>query len=367
VRGANHKQSILVVTTTVDDMVPVDHPIRRIKPVVDEVLRRLQSKLDAMYSKRGRPSVAPERLLKASVLMALYSVRSERLFCDELRFNLLYKWFLGLNVDDLGFDHSTFSKNRTRLLKHRVAEAFFREVYEAAELQGYTSDEHFSVDGSLMQAWASMKSFRPVDAPRGDGNPWSSASGGRNPAVNFRGEARRNDTHRSTTDPEARLARKGRGQPAVLAYQLHALMENRHGLVADLELSKATGRSELDVAADLLKRQRKRKQRTVAGDKGYDNRGFVRACREAGVTPHVAQNTKTPGGSAIDGRTTRHAGYQTSQRRRKRIEEIFGWIKTVGGGRKLRYIGQARNRAWAFLTAATYNLIRMGKLSAQAA
>ena len=364
-RGSNEQQSVFVVTTTIDEMIPQDHPIRRIKRVTDEVLRRLQPQLSAMYSKRGRPSVAPERLLKASVLMALYSVRSERMFCEQLRFNLLFKWFLGLNVDDLGFDHSTFSKNRERLLKHRVAEAFFREVYDLARLQGYASDEHFSVDGTLVQAWASMKSFRPIDEEKGDGNGWGPA-GGRNPDVDFRGQARRNDTHRSTTDPEAMLARKGRGQPAVLGYQVHALMENRNGLVADVELTRATGRAELDAGVELLRRQQGRSRRTVAGDKGYDNRGFVRECRDMGVTPHVAQNTKRPGGSALDGRTTRHGGYATSQRRRKRIEEVFGWVKTVGGGRKLRFIGRARNRAWAFMTAAAYNLVRMGKLSAQA-
>lgn len=366
-RGANEQQTILVVTTTIDEMIPEDHPIRRIKPVVDEVLGRLRPKLNEMYSKRGRPSVAPERLLKASVLMALYSVRSERMFCEQLRFNLLFKWFLDLNVDDLGFDHSTFSKNRDRLLKHRVAEAFFREVYESAQLQGYTSDEHFSVDGTLVQAWASMKSFRPVDKSDGDANRWGTASGGRNPDVNYRGQTRRNDTHRSTTDPEAMLARKGPGQPAVLGYHLHALMENRNGLVTDVELTQASGRAEVDTAVELLRRQRTKGRRTVAGDKGYDNRRLVQICRDMGVTPHVARNIRTPGGSAIDGRTTRHPGYVKSQRRRKRIEEIFGWVKTVGGGRKLRYIGQARNAAWAFLTAAAYNLVRMGKLSAQTA
>ena len=364
-RGANDQQTVLVVTSTIDEMIPEDHPIRRIKPVVDQVLMQLRPKLNEMYSKRGRPSVAPERLLKASVLMALYSVRSERMFCEQLRFNLLFKWFLDLNVDDLGFDHSTFSKNRERLLKHRVAEAFFREVYEAARLQGYTSDEHFSVDGTLVQAWASMKSFRPIGEGGGDGNPWK-GTGGRNPDVDFRGQARRNDTHRSTTDPEAMLARKGRGQPSVLGYHMHALMENRNGLVTDVDLTRATGRAELDAGAELLRRQQSRVGRTVAGDKGYDNRGFIGSCRDMGVTPHVAQNMKTPGGSAIDGRTTRHRGYQLSQRRRKRIEEIFGWVKTVGGGRKLRYIGAARNRTWAFLTAAAYNLVRMAKLSAQA-
>lgn len=365
-RGSSDQQAILLVTTTMDEMVPADHPIRRIKPVVDQVLGQLRPRLDAMYSTLGRPSVAPERLLKASVLMALFSVRSERLFCEQLRYNFLFKWFLDLNANELGFDHSTFSKNRERLLKHEVAEAFFRAVYDQAHIRGYTSDEHFTVDGTLVQAWASMKSFRPLATVSGDGadNP---PDGGRNAGVNFRGERRSNKTHRSLTDPEAMLAKKGKGHPSVLGYQVHALMENRSGLVTDLELTRATGRAELDAAALLLRRQRRKRRRTVAGDKGYDNREFVRQCREMGVTPRVAQNTRAPGGSTIDARTTRHPGYAVSQRARKRVEEIFGWVKTVGGGRKLRYIGQRRNRAWAFLTAAAYNLVRMGKLSFQAA
>jgi transposase len=364
-RGTGQEQEILLVTNSIDEMIPADHPIRVIREHVDEVLRGLDPMLSTLYERRGRPSIAPERLLKASVLMALFSVRSERMFCEQLRFNLLFKWFLGLNVNETGFDHSTFTKNRDRLLKHGVAEAFFRGVYELARIKQYVSDEHFSVDGSLVQAWASMKSFRPIDEPPGDSNSWSNQPGGRNPDVNFRGQQRRNDTHRSVTDPEAMLARKGNGQPAILGYHLHALSENRNGLVADVELSRATGRAELDVAVEMLGRLEGTGRRTVAGDRGYDNRGFVKACRELGVTPHVAQNLRTPGGSAIDGRTTRHPGYEVSQRKRKRIEEIFGWVKTVGRGRKLPFIGLNRNRAWAMMTAATYNLVRMATLSLQ--
>ena len=361
-RGSSDQQEVLLVTTSMEEMVPPSHPIRKIKPVVDAVLRELRPELNAMYSGTGRPSVAPERLLKASVLIALWSIRSERLFCEEMQYNFLFKWFLDMNVNDLGFDHSTFSKNRERLMKHKVAEAFFRAVYDQAHLRGYASDAHFTVDGSLVQAWASMKSFRPVDDKDVDGG-----GGGRNREVNFRGQKRSNKTHRSSTDPEAMLAKKGNGQPAVLGYRIHALMENRNGLVTDVELTRATGRAELDTAMLLLRRQQKRgRRRSVAGDKGYDNPQFVRECREIRVSPHVTQNTRTPGGSAIDGRTTRHAGYQMSQRSRKRVEEIFGWMKTVGGGRKLRFIGEARNRAWALMTAAAYNLVRMGKLSALA-
>lgn len=358
-RGSSDQQEILLVTTSLDEMVPADHPIRRIKPAVEEVLRELRPSLSAMYSKTGRPSIAPERLLKASVLMALFSVRSERMFCEQLRYNLLFKWFLDLSVNEMGFDHSTFSKNRERLLEHKVAEAFFRAVYDQAHMLGYTSDEHFTVDGTLVQGWASMKSFRPMNEQD------DRESGGRNQAVNFHGQKRSNKTHRSRTDPEAMLAKKGNGQPAVLGYRIHALMENRNGLVTDVELTQATGRAELDTATVLLRRQRKKRRRSVAGDKGYDNRQFVRECREMGVVPHVAQNTRTLGGSAIDGRTTRHRGYEISQRARKRVEEIFGWMKTVGSGRKLRFVGREKNRAWAFFTAAAYNLLRMGKLSAQ--
>lgn len=371
-RGTAEFQVPMLVTSTPDDLIKQSHPIRRIRPVVERVLEQMEPTFAAMYSRRGRPSVAPEFLLKATILMALFSVRSERQFCEQLRYNLLFKWFLNMNIDDQPFDHSSFSKNRDRLLQHDVASAFFHAVYEQAQLQQYTSDEHFSVDGTLVQAWASMKSVRPIeegkDGPH-DTNGWlDQGQGGRNPHVNFRGQRRKNDTHRSTTDPEAMLARKGNGQPAVLGYTVHALMENRNGLITDIELTRATGRAELDTAERLLRRrQKKRKGRraTVGGDKGFDNKDFVRHCREMGITPHVAQNTETPGGSAIDGRTTRHVGYKVSQRKRKRIEEIFGWAKTVGGTRKLRLIGQACNGAWVMMMAASYNLVRMSKLQLQ--
>jgi transposase len=369
VRGTAEQQLPILVTSTPDDFVEQSHPIRRIKPIVEHVLVQLEPTFAAMYSKRGRPSVPPEYLLKATVLMALFSVRGERQFCEQLRYNLLFKWFLNMNIDDRPFDHSSFSKNRDRLLQHDVARAFFSAVYEQAQLQRYTSDEHFSVDGTLVQAWASMKSIRPIDEDKdgpGDTNGWlDQGQGGRNPDVNFRGQRRKNDTHRSTTDPEAMLARKGRGQPAILGYAAHALMENRNGLIADVELTRATGRAELDTAERLVKRQQEKRngrRATVGGDKGYDNRDFVRHCREMGVTPHVARNTETPGGSAIDGRTTRHDGYKLSQRKRKRIEEIFGWAKTVGATRKLRFIGQACNGVWVTMMAASYNLVRMSKL-----
>jgi transposase len=356
-RGKNVRQVTMLSTTTPEALVPQDHPIRRIKPVVEQALRELSPTFDAMYSERGRVSVPPELLLKSSLLMALYTVRSERQFCERLRYDLLFKWFLDLNVEDEGFDHSTFSKNRQRLLDHEVAGQFFAAVVEQARLRRYVSDDHFTVDGTLLEAWASVKSFKPKD-----GGP-PSGGGGRNPDVDFHGQTRSNATHASTTDPEARLARKGNSHEAKLAYGAHVLMENRHGLVVDMELTAATGYAERDTALALLQRRRGRRRRaTVGADKGYDTRDFVAGCRALKVTPHLARHT-TKRRSAIDGRTTRHPGYAVSQRVRKRVEEIFGWTKTVGGGRKLRYVGLERNRAWALLTGAAYNLVRMSNLA----
>jgi hypothetical protein len=295
--------------------------------------------------------------------MALYSIRSERQFCERLRYDLLFKFFLDLNVDAEGFDHSTFSKNRERLLKQEIADRFFSAVVKQAHLRRYISGEHFSVDGTLLEAWASHKSFRPKN-DEGKGGP---PTMGRNPEVDYRGERRSNETHQSTTDPEARLARKGNSVAAKLSYAGHLLMENRSALIADMELSVATGYAERETALRLLRRLPKSaRRRTVGGDKGFDTRDFVAGCREIGVTPHVAQNT-THRRSAIDGRTTRHPGHVTSLRIRKRIEEPFGWMKTVAGGRKLRYIGLQRNRAWFLMTGAVYNVIRITALDAQAA
>ncbi len=287
--------------------------------------------------------------------MALYTIRSERQFCERLQYDLLFKWFLDLNIMDPAFDPSTFSKNKTRLLDHEVSGQFFQEVLAEAQRRNLLSDEHFTVDGTLLESWASLKSFRPKDArgPRG---------GGRNPEVDFRGEERKNDSHASTTDPEARLARKGPGKEAKLCFAGHVLMENRNGLAVGVLVTQATGRAERQAAVNLLSRLRGVGRITLGGDKNYDTGAFVAKCREMKVTPHVAQNTKGRA-SAIDGRTTRHPGYAISQRVRKRVEEIFGWTKTVGGGRKLRYIGVARNQMWADLTVAAYNLVRMAKLA----
>jgi transposase len=362
-RGTTDLQVTMLSTLTTDSLIPAEHPIRRIKVVVEAVLAELGPEFDAMCARTGRQSVPPEQLLKATVLMALYSIRSERQFCERLRYDLLFKFFLDLNVDDEGFDHSTFSRNRERLLGHEIADRFFAAVVRQARLRRYLSGEHFSVDGTLLEAWASHKSFRPKDGDRSGGPP----SPGRNAEVNYQGERRSNETHRSTTDPEARLARKGSGMAAKLSYTGHLLMEHRNALITDMELTAATGYAERDTALALLRRLPQRaRRRTVAGDKGYDTKDFIAGCRELGVTPHVSQNT-TNRRSAIDARTTRHPGHVVSLRIRKRIEEPFGWMKTVAGGRKLRYIGLQRNRAWFLMTGAVYNLIRITALDAQAA
>jgi transposase len=319
-----------------------------------------------MYSAIGRPSIPPEHLLKSTVLMAMYSLRSERQFCERLRYDMLFRWFLDMNIDDTCFVATTFTKNRERLLSHEVADQFFQASVAEARLRGYVSDDHFTADGSLLEAWASTKSFKPVDQASGDES--GPRGGGRNPEVDFHGEKRSNATHRSTTDPEALLMRKGRGQPARLQFANHVLMENRSGLIVETELTQATGRAERDTALELLKRLpgAGRRRRTLGVDKGYDAKEFVDECRQLKVTAHVAQNLAGRR-SAIDGRTTSWPGYAVSQRVRKRVEEIFGWQKTVGGCRKLRFIGQPRNRIWTLLSGATFNLTRIANLDAQSA
>ena len=325
--------------------------------MVDAVLAELDDTFEAMYATSGRSSVPPETLLKSTVLMAMYSIRSERAFCERLNYDLLFKWFLDMRIDQPAFDASTFSKNRKRLLDHEVADEFFAAVVRQAKLRRYISSDHFTVDGTLLEAWASHKSFKPKDGP-----PPSDPPAGRNAEVQWHGQKRSNDTHASTTDPEARLYRKSNNTAARLCYAGHLLMEHRSALIVDAELTAATGYAERDCAAEMLARlPASRRRRTVAGDKGYDTRDFVAQTRQLGFTPHVAPNT-TNRRSAIDGRTTRHTGHLVSQRIRKRIEEPFGWIKTIAGGRKLRYIGRQRNRAWFKITAAVYNLIRITAL-----
>ena len=353
-RGKAARQATMLTAVTPDALVPQHHPIRRIKPMVDRALAQLSPTFDRMYAANGRASIPPEHLLKACLLMALFSVRSERQFCERLEYDLLFKWFLDLNIMDHSFDHSVFAKNRQRLLDADVAREFLLEIVEQARKQRLLSGEHFSVDGTLLEAWASVKSFRPKD---GDLPP--SAGGGRNPEVDFREERRRNETHQSTTDPEARLAKKGQGKEAKLCFGAHVLMDNREGLVVDARLTPATGTCERDAALEMLGSVPGSRRITVGADRGYDTKGFVKRCRKSRVTPHVAQKQR----SAIDRRTTHHVGYRLSQRARKRVEEVFGWVKTVGGGWKLRYCGVARNRFWMELTTASYNLVRLAKLS----
>src|SRR5438105_2143837 len=359
-RGTTDLQVTMLSTLTSDSLIPPEHPIRRIKPIVEAVLAELEPEFDAMYAATGRQSVPPEQLLKATVLMALYSIRSERQFCERLRYDLLFKYFLDLNVDAEGFDHSTFSKNRERLLNQEIADRFFAAVVKQAHLRRYISGEHFSVDGTLLEAWASHKSFRPKD----DGGKGGPPPPGRNAEVDYHGERRSNETHRSTTDPEARLARKGSSVAAKLSYAGHLLMEHRNALIADMELTAATGYAERDTALTLLRRLPQRaRRRTVAGDKGFDTQDFIAGCRALGVTPHVAQNT-TNRSSAIDGRTTRHPGYVVSQQKRKRIEEIFGWLKTIGLMRQTHFRGR-RRVGWMFVfSLAVYNLVRIRNLEA---
>jgi len=358
-RGDFDGQSWMLSPVTPETLVPEDHPIRPIRAIVDRALESLRPTFEAMYSRFGRPSIPPEQLLKGMLLMSFFSIRSERQLCERLRYDLLFKWFLGLNIGERVFDHSTFSKNRERLLNHDVSRRFFAAVRDEAQRRDLLSDDHFTVDGTLLDAWASMKSVHPRE--EGDEPP---EEGSKNPWKDFHGERRRNETHVSRTDPEARLAKKAKGEAARLAYGGHVLMENRNGLISDILITEASGRAEREAALRMLdrhERRRGRKRITLGADKGYDTQDFVGDLRKRNVTPHVAQN-ESGRRSAIDGRTTSWGGYRVSQRIRKRVEEIFGWIKTVGGGGKLRFIGVARNQLWAEMTAAAYNIVRIVRL-----
>jgi transposase len=353
-RGSSDPQLAILTSVSTEDLIPPEHPIRKIRTVVDAVLGDLDDTFDEMYASGGRRSVPPEVLLKSTVLMAMYSIRSERAFCERLNYDLLFKWFLDMRIDQPAFDATVFTKNRKRLLEHEVADEFFAAVVRQAKLRRYISSEHFSVDGTLLKAWASHKSFKPKDRPPSD------PPTGRNSEVQFHGERRTNDTHASTTDPQARLYRKSNNTAATLCFAGHLLMENRNALIVDAELTIADGYAERSTAIEMLARlPSTARRRTVAGDKGYDTKGFVTGVRQLGFTPHIAQNTRY---SAIDGRTTRHPGHTVSMRIRKRVEEPFGWIKTVAGGGQLRYRGRDRNRAWFKLTTAVYNLLRITAL-----
>ena len=362
-RGRHDPQVTMLAFIDLETRVPPDHPLRIIKKLADQALKALSPDLERMYATVGRPSIPPERLVKSSLLIALYSVRSERAFCEQLDYNLLFRWFLGMNPVEPSFDPTTFTKNRERLLQHRVGQTLFDEVVLEADRQGLLSDEHFTVDGTLIEAAASLKSFKPKE---GDSPKTTDLDPG-NPSVDFHGERRSNATHQSTTDPEARLLRKGKGKEAKLVFMAHALMENRNGMLVDFQTTQATGTAERDTVPVLVDQAKKRgfHPKTMGGDKGYDTGGCVADLRRRGVTPHVAQNTKGRS-STIDGRTTRHAGYAISQRIRKRVEEIFGWMKTVGGFRRTRYRGLDRTGLAGYLVATAYNLVRMVKLLGQA-
>jgi len=360
-RGDDVLQGAMFSYLSPEQRVPAEHPLRPIRQMVDAVLKRLSPRFQGMYAERGRPSIPPEKLLRALLLQCLYSVRSERLLMEQLDYNLLFRWFVGLNMDDAVWDFTVFSKNRERLLEADVAQAFFEEVGKLARAKGLLSDEHFTVDGTLIEAWAGQKSFKlrqPTDTPP----PADSDSG--NPTVNFRGEKRSNDTHASTTDADARLYKKAKGQEAKLAFLGHVLMENRNGLVVETRLTHATGTAEREASLKMVEEKRKQKRRrlTVGGDKNYDVAEHVAALRQLNVTPHVAQNTARRGGSAIDQRTTRHPGYTVSQTKRKRVEEIFGWLKTIGLMRKTRHRGLDRVGFMFTWAAAAYNLVRIRNL-----
>jgi len=346
----------MICLVSPETSVPQDHPIRAIKQVADAALATLSDIFEEMYATTGRPSVPPERLLKGQLLIALYSIRSERQFCEQLQYNLLFRWFLDMDMLESAFDASTYSRNRDRLMKHDVAAAFFAAIREHG--RDLMSQEHFSVDGTLIEAWASLKSFRRKDEDEddGDNNGWG----------DFRGERRSNETHESKTDPDARLMRKSSGQPARLSFTGHALVENRHGLLVDLRVSTATGTAEREVAIEMLDDNERATRTTLGADRAYDTRDFVDQSRSLGVTPHVAQNT-TNRRSAIDRRTTRHVGYSISQRLRMRIEQVFGWGKTIGGLRRTRVRGLARTQFGTYLIGAAYNLLRITNLRRQLA
>jgi transposase len=360
-RGDDQQQSGMFSYISTEQRVPQSHPLRPLRKMLDEALAELSPRFTRLYAKRGRPSIAPEKLLRALLLQVLYTIRSERQLMEQLNYNLLYRWFVGLNMDDPMWDVTVFTKNRERLLKGNIAQALFQKVLEQARAQSLLSEEHFTVDGTLIEAWAGQKSFQRRDTP-------PPQDGGSNPTVNFHGEKRSNKTHQSTTDPEAMLCRKSGGTESKLSYLGHVLMENRNGLVVDTRLTRATGTAERDAALDMAARIPGGTRRvTLGGDKNYDTRDFVSNLREAAVTPHVAQNQHERRTSAIDLRTTRHEGYAISQRKRKRVEEIFGWIKTIAGLRKTRHRGKARV-GWMFtFAAAAYNLVRMRNLAQAAA
>lgn len=348
-RGSDGQQGAMFSYVSLEKRVPADHPLRPIREMADAALKELSPRFSRLYSETGRPSIPPEQILRSLILQILYTVRSERMLIEQLDYNLLFRWFVGLGIDDEVWDATVFTKNRDRLLQGDIAQAFFDRVLVQARINRLLSSDHFTVDGTLIEAWASHKSYRPKDGGDDDGGE------------NFHGQQRSRDTHESTTDPDARLFRKGRGKEAKLAYMGHVLMENRNGLVVAAEVTQATGKAEREAALRMVKKAKLHRTATVGADKGYDQNDFVDGLRKRGVTPHVAQHD-TNRRSKIDERTTRHDGYAMSQVRRKVVEQIFGWGKTVGGIRKTKHRGRDRV-GWVFLfTNAVYNLVRMRRL-----
>jgi len=358
-RGADDQPGAMFSYISLEERVPADHPLRAIRQITDRALERLSPKFGSLYVKCGRPSIPPEKLLRALLLQALYTIRSERQLIEQIEYNLLFRWFVGLGMDDAVWAPTTFTKNRDRLLDGEMAAAFFDAVLIHADTERLLSNDHFTVDGTLLEAWASQKSFQPRDQD-------PPTSGGSNPAVNFHGERRTNETHRSTTDPDARLYKKARGREAKLAYLGHVLMEHRSGLIVKALVTPANGVGERDAAREMVADLLGQHRITLAGDKAYDTRALVADLRAMAVTPHIAQHT-VHRRSAIDARTTRHPGYAISQRKRKLVEQSFGWMKSIGGLRKLRHRGGPLVN-WIFtFTAAAYNIVRMRRLMAMTA
>ena len=358
-RGNDRQQAYMYSYLSPEERVRANHPLRAIRLMADEALANMSKRFDTMYAKTGRPLIPPEKLLRAQLIQMLYSIRSERLLMEEIDYSMLFRWFVGMNLDEPVWDVTVFTKNRNRLLEGDVAREFLCEVIAQAQNKGLTSDEHFTVDGTLLEAWASLKSFQRKDQKSGPPDDPG------NPTVNFHGEKRSNDRHESKTDEDALLARKGYGKEAKLSYNGNLLTENRNGLIINTEVFQANGTAERDAALILLEQIAGIRRVTVGADKAYDTRDFVKECRNMNVTPHVAQNVKRNGGSAVDGRTTRHSGYDVSQRKRKRIEECFGWLKTIALMRKVRHRG-IEKVGWIFtFAAAAYNLVRMRNLLAR--
>ena len=357
-RGIEKQQTSMFSYVSQENRIPQHHPMRKLREMIDPILKSMSPQFTRMYADLGRPSIPPEYLLRASLVQILYTIRSERLLMEELDYNLLFRWFVGLSMDDVVWDHSVFSKNRDRLFEADIAIKFLHHVIAVAREHDLLSDEHFTVDGTLIEAWAGQKSFVEKDTPKDQGKRTDDPG---NPTVDFHGEKRSNDTHQSTTDPEARLYRKGKGKESKLSFMGHVVMDNRHGLVVSTSYTEATGTSERSAAIAMMKRVKGKRtcRLTLGADKNYDTNDCVSKMREMNITLHAAQNTKRRGGSAIDERTTRHVGYEISQWKRKIVEEIYGWIKTIGPMRKVRYKGLKRG-GWLFtFTNAAYNLIRI--------